>query len=35
MIKKMEDEYGLVKKVVPLGIEPDDKTSPQAHILVT
>lgn len=35
MLKRMEDEFKLVKVTVPLGIDESDKTSPQAHILIS
>ncbi|GJJ76159.1 hypothetical protein EMPS_08518 [Entomortierella parvispora] len=35
MVKRMEEEFGLVRKIVPLGFSPEDTTLPHAHILLT
>lgn len=35
MLKRMNDEFHLIKAKVPLGIDENDTTSPQAHILLS
>ncbi|KAF9363231.1 hypothetical protein BGX34_004579 [Mortierella sp. NVP85] len=35
MLKRMDDEFNLIKVKVPIGIDENDTTSPQAHILLS
>ncbi|KAG0291143.1 hypothetical protein BGZ98_003125 [Dissophora globulifera] len=35
MLQRMENELGLIKAVVPIGIDDNDTTSPHAHILLS
>ena len=35
MLKRMNDEFNLIKAKVPIGIDENDTTSPQAHILLS
>ncbi|KAK3805845.1 MAG: hypothetical protein J3Q66DRAFT_359841 [Benniella sp.] len=35
MLKRMDDEFNLIKAKVPIGIDDNDTTSPQAHILLS